>query len=1749
MCNVVEATNQDNDIFFLTGSLSDLIITNGTALFGSQSTIKLLSTVLRNVTKSHQTSPSVSLGPTRTLIWGSQFIHVSNAIEGTIVPPFSQTNRFYVQNTTFSNGYYEGKSYSTTQHLTDVSNSFVLCQFDSCSSQDDGGSLSASYSALSSNIELNLSECTFMSSKSERSGGSIAVFVDGSSEQECSLSISIKACNFLQSSCLNGNGGGFSVYTVGDSIISGTIDIIGSTFSQNSQANFGGSISSSISTTGTVSLSVDNCYFLSSDASKGGSISHEVILSTSSSFSLQNSNFLHSTAHDGGSLYFIIHNPLTILINDVTTSPSTAIHNGGFLFLLKRNSSSTDSCSITISNLQIVNCSAAESGGFLHFEEDLTNNRQDIIIFGKNIVAADCSSGSQGALFSILHVSPVKLTISNSSFQRLSTEGPGAFLFSQVPRLQNMSSSLTVKMAGVIFTNLTSKTGCLLFCDSLMGSCSIFIDLHTIQVNTFDSELSGALIHFALPKSPAAIESVIKNCTFQRNPSSKPSSLIVQTSGILCIKLTTIIDYSLSNKAMIQISEQVKLNLSFSQFINYAHRKIDHHYQFFDGSVGQDNLILCNSVLFNLHTPTCNGYVMTFDTLPDNVQTLFETCVDSSEENQFYAISDKKERYYSISTEARTIFVDDVQGVDMLMCGSTQYPCRSITYSCQSSSRSPFALSAVGAFQSTNKAVFITSPCMRLFSQRSDTTAEDYRASFAFILGPTPMLHGPNNNFELAYLIFNLETKEMDTVFFRTKQSKTVVSNILINYSGTPTIFLFFISPTTPSTDLGLQVSFHSQKLSNIVLFATNSTIPLIESSELHNLVLAGSSTLVKSSKDTTIKGSLFLALTSTQSPFHLDNSHLVLTTCHFESCEVEASSLVVVDTNSVLTLQWSSFFFCEGQEAGVVLFTETANQYDSKLEQDKFVGNTATLNTSHGTASSSLFGNDLTIRRDGLHLKILNCRSSSVFPRAVVGIAPNAKVVDLFACLLHTVFVDVIGSDTSSCGTQHTPCGSLQYSIGFTNETNEDSSKTTVFPCGHFREYDIEIGNRSVLVDGDWQTEFIVPKLTFNAMFVIRDSAIEMKKVTFDLTQQICGKFISSTSSHLVLSICSLASFPSRSTLTHPQQASLDHLFSTQFGSVRLSQFRTEGFKEYPHRSPLLNSDQTDVCFEHSTLSHLCAASATGIFTGVVHRTHFWLNNVRFEQTTTSIDCGMVCVEVKDEGRVTFEHTTFSNQAILVPLVTISLSSTTPTINQNKIVVDASSLGIEDCVGVEGVGSVLFVKNPNCVVWTLAKSENRMNLTNMKWDSFSEQRGSDSVISLFSSQIPPLSNYHIEVDRGSDRIDCGSEQIPCSSIAFAVDEIYPHRQNAVGVILLSPTDLTAQLLDTKCSLLDGLKHTLDISNLILNTNPAILVTSKFELASIVLSLPPNLERVRESIGVVQCVSGSLVVRDVVVLQTAQANMQNRNIILARDSHVEIRNCELTRITTEEAIVSLSFSESVQPSFRMRNVSFVSCQPQHTPRISLTLSTDHANIKLKSFFSEMKVDWKHPQWYKLKVGNKESSFVFDLVVHPAIWVGIGFGGLVSLFLVPWIVCTPAAFPFLLCCGCHRTKEETTARSRCCLCCRPDGGLGQRDHDPWANVVQMNGHPHHFRYSSITEIKTQTRRDSNVDRIGTGKKSFVGDALARWTDTRKMIADSEHTRRDDRREFRSHPVSSEDDASDTNSEDIFLSSESSDEEEV
>ncbi|KAK2951496.1 hypothetical protein BLNAU_13518 [Blattamonas nauphoetae] len=1150
---------------------------------------------------------------------------------------------------------------------------------------------------------------------------------------------------------------------------------------------------------------------------------------------------------------------------------------------------------------------------------------------------------------------------------------------------------------------------------------------------------------------------------------------------------------------------------------------MEQDFNLISGPLGPDNFVECTEVVFSVKSPKCAGYVVVFDTLPSNVETLFESCVDTSTETSFPSVADKTGNHtFSITSDILEVFVDAERGNDATMCGCPSNPCQSISYSCGVSSHIAFSISAIGNFSTRQHTVFITSPCMRLTSRPSK---QSDRAALKYKLFQNPILHAPDNPFELSHLIFILETDMDDGVFFRAGQSSTHVRDILMHYTGQHRILLFFLAHASTSK-FEIELNADQPPLNNVVLFSSDSAASVVDSSTFDDLVLSGSSTFLGTSKTTTIRNSSFNGVRSIEPFFTLSSSTLHLSSTLFQFCQVESNALIIVNEGSFLLIESSTFQGCTGREAGVALFTDKANTVSSFFEVN-LINNRVSRQNKENQEKSSLFGNDLTIRGNPQLVNISSSRSSSFFPRVVVGDPDDVEVVDMFAQQQSVFHLNISGSDDHKCGSVIDACCSLQYTIAVTNETNKKDERTTLRPYGPFSEVCVFVGRRSVLLHGRGLAEFEAPTHRDEVMLIIDDSSVVFRQIVFRLTTSVFGRFISSSKSNLKLIDCSISSFLPSSVISSPD-SSLHSLFSICSGSLVVSQLRSDNFQSTQHSSTLFVVDRANFNLKNTTLSSLSVESEGGLMCGTIQHTHFNLSDVLFEALQTPSNCGMLNLKVIDNGSVSLTETTFSHLNISSPLISLTLSSSLH-LTTNSIVVDVSSLHVRSCRGTEIAGSVLLVDNPHDIQWTLTEPKGSKYLNEIEWDSYAEKRGTDKPRSLFDDdRIPPLPQYVVKDSVNNDVIDCGSAQLPCSSIDFAVCRIHPHRTNAVGVVLNSPVDLKEQLCDTRCLFVDGSNNTLTIVQRVVDSGAAIVVGEQFELVSVDVALPPNSSSLGRDFGIIECSSGSLSIRRVTMLQTTISGFLHRVIVLAVDTNVTISDCELSRLSTEDGILSLRFTNKTTPSFLFRNVSFVNCLPPSAVRIALTFSPEHGKVKMRDHFEKMRLNWKHPEWYSLKVGERNSSFLFDVVVHPAIWVGLGVAGLLAVLILPWLLCTPAMFPVMLCYRHHRNTTDSSNGSPCCKCLLPDGGRGQREHDPWDAIAQLNGIPNEYRYSTITDAKTSQQ----TDRKESERNSFyISD-----TDP-TSYASHIHTTRQNRRRGAS---------ADSDSEDVLDSSDQSEE---
>ncbi|KAK2942417.1 hypothetical protein BLNAU_22650 [Blattamonas nauphoetae] len=286
----------------------------------------------------------------RSLILGSQFSFVSNGIDGTVV------RRFVTPQV----------SSLKTQHF----------RMDYCSSSSYGGSLSASYTIVPSSIDLTLRDCQFSSSKSDRNGGAVAVILDGSTNEECRLTVDIEHWHFLNTAARTGEGGDVFINVQGDSKCGGSVVI-------HAKSDFNDKY-----------FFFDGRFIIeSSHAEKGEAITQEVSLSSNSSFSAADFFSCNCSSKHGGSFLFIIHGYLSISIAPTTLTRLTSTEHGGYL--------------------AIHHCTATLDGAILHLEQDQNDfegESLNSVGFGAFVSFLEDSSNSEDCTIvvknSISHGSP-----------------------------------------------------------------------------------------------------------------------------------------------------------------------------------------------------------------------------------------------------------------------------------------------------------------------------------------------------------------------------------------------------------------------------------------------------------------------------------------------------------------------------------------------------------------------------------------------------------------------------------------------------------------------------------------------------------------------------------------------------------------------------------------------------------------------------------------------------------------------------------------------------------------------------------------------------------------------------------------------------------------------------------------------------------------------------------------------------------------------------------------------------------------------------------------------------------------------------------------------------------------------------------------------------------------------------------------------------------------------------------------------
>ncbi|KAK2963706.1 hypothetical protein BLNAU_1271 [Blattamonas nauphoetae] len=382
-----------------------------------------------------------------SLILKSQFSFVSDGIDGTIVRLFCHTASFLAHNTTFSNSLFEEKTFESPQTLSDLSNNFIKCVFSDCSSSSNGGSLSASYTVLTSSFDLILRDNQFSSSKSDRNGGAVAVILDGSTNEECRLTVDIEHCIFSNTAARTGEGGGVFINVQGDSKCCGSIAIRAKSEFNDSSSTIGGCICSSRSTTQCHSLMLDDSFVESSHAEMDGTIAHEVSLSSTSSFTATSFLSYNCSSSLGGSFVFVIHKYLSISVTSSTFTRSTSTACGGCIAINQNNSASNFHCVMVLSDLDIRNCSAQLRGGFFHLDQGQNDFEGEYVISCDNTNATSCSSRDYGGFFSIHQAGSVNPKMSSSTITSLSSGGFGAFIYCPASYQQVFAVALTIALS------------------------------------------------------------------------------------------------------------------------------------------------------------------------------------------------------------------------------------------------------------------------------------------------------------------------------------------------------------------------------------------------------------------------------------------------------------------------------------------------------------------------------------------------------------------------------------------------------------------------------------------------------------------------------------------------------------------------------------------------------------------------------------------------------------------------------------------------------------------------------------------------------------------------------------------------------------------------------------------------------------------------------------------------------------------------------------------------------------------------------------------------------------------------------------------------------------------------------------------------------------------------------------------------------------------------------------------------------
>ncbi|KAK2963293.1 hypothetical protein BLNAU_1827 [Blattamonas nauphoetae] len=947
---------------------------------------------------------------------------------------------------------------------------------------------------------------------------------------------------------------------------------------------------------------------------------------------------------------------------------------------------------------------------------------------------------------------------------------------------------------------------------------------------------------------------------------------------------------------------------------------------------------------FYLRSPSSHGYCLVSKQVSSYIQQRLQSCVDVSpvtRYSQLLALETQTEQN-PVPRGLETVQVS-AHGSDVLYCGLT-LPCQTITYVLEQQLHSSVFNITINDDTFTMKTPFIPSRLCEELSSEANSVVTGSAA---------PFFKDNIAAFTIRCLTFTISQNFLENGFYQFGSGEVILKQISF----------IFTHPSTRSISSNQALFFVTEEQTNSIFFSLQ-----IDGQEIEMLPCYFADILNVDIFDTTVN-----AVKLTNTPFVVLKSNLTISLSSFTDIEC-SSCLFELSTASVSLLISTSFFTnCRSTEAGCcfVLTTKTHLQIENSAFSHNIANYGSCVYVVSTTKASQLETTSSTLRSidnpdgegfnllldsvlfDQNHAKV-NAVGSDIFISKGIVLSSQTSIQSTYSTSDSISFfmedaeeqidplsypdaqceVTPIGLDSCQCGSSFQPCRTLQFAVGVQNEKRVQA---LIVISGLFLEYSVICRRKVAIILGQFMTilrnvnedSFVfdliesqvqLESLAFHTdgtsqgglCFITENSALSLLRVTFSFNTVIVPHtLIYQKSGETSMNDCAIST-------TDTVSLSANHLFHFANGSCFLSivSFSSILSEKEPH-------------LIHSVLHGLDILN---------------VDDCTFMDINSTGEIVDLSIVVTENASVIIQNCVFAASTVSPEQHLIYLRCEN-SFHDRKGALELKANMFHEIQSDSHNGSLLFVEADDLGL-VMGSSCADSTFYGVEWYSFC---GIDPSMKAPDSLMPYLlgilQTVYLDNTYYTDALDCGTEEYPCLTFAFAQHSLPSLSPNRTYVMLTSITvDVILTNTHDVVTIL-GSNNNLEISSSFsLSGLPVIFCTKRYQIQNMIVV--PSSTKSTLTHTIFQCTEGSLFLLMITIhasmfpptLQLLEMNRSSATVVklsILTDGQTQTNSStpffsinESTINITQSLISYLVLSSSTVPFINIVNSSFLLTRTQ-----------------------------------------------------------------------------------------------------------------------------------------------------------------------------------------------------------------------------